>query len=442
MPSITILESLKLENGNLGAEFYHQAKMEALQKLNKFPDSISKYFSPIKETKISSEATINLDNVSEGFVSGFSTERVKSAKKIVSGGDIIISKLRPYLKEMAYIPDTIKQIPVSTEFIVLREKHSKNEMRFVLIPFMLSKYVQDILFWSQQGSNHPRFEERMLLELKMPDMPKNISLRIIKLVKDALNANRLSIELHKEAQILIIKKLHLENNSESDINKYGQVLLSQTNESNRLDAEYFDPRNRIENIAKFPLVPLSKITSKLSNGKTPASEEYTESGVSIIKVENLDDESGLVNSSNSFIPVDWAKKNPKAHTEKSDILMLCAAHHPSYVGKSNVLLDESEQLRCAVGELIIIRVKSSFRSEFISLYLNIPIVKKNIRRLIRGNTAHLYPSDLASLPVPDIKKEVQDEISEIVRKSHIESQKSKKLLFQAKKEIEEYIENS
>ena len=97
---------------------------------------------------------------------------IGSAKKLICPNDVIISRLRPYLRQVAfvdsYIPRFIKGITLvcSTEFFVLR---SVNELSIAfLVPFLLSSPIQQILAASQEGGHHPRFDENTLLNLLVP----------------------------------------------------------------------------------------------------------------------------------------------------------------------------------------------------------------------------------------------------------------------------------
>ncbi len=95
-----------------------------------------------------------------------------SMKKRIEANDIIISRLRPYLRQVAYVDSEIARwtgdvmLLCSTEFFVLRSL-GENDVAF-LVPFLLSESVQNILSASQEGGHHPRFDERTLGELIVP----------------------------------------------------------------------------------------------------------------------------------------------------------------------------------------------------------------------------------------------------------------------------------
>ena len=98
-------------------------------------------------------------------------DEVNSSKKRVQAGDVLISRLRPYLRQVAVVDRGLTEaadVLVSTEFYVLRARESGRSLAF-LVPFLLSAPVQDALAASQEGGHHPRFNRETLLSLPVPD---------------------------------------------------------------------------------------------------------------------------------------------------------------------------------------------------------------------------------------------------------------------------------
>ncbi len=96
--------------------------------------------------------------------------KLGSQKKNISRGDVIISRLRPYLRQVAYVGrDYYDQelLLGSTEFFVLRPLTKDEDISF-LVPFLLSDQVQKILSISVEGAHHPRFNSNTLLQLEVP----------------------------------------------------------------------------------------------------------------------------------------------------------------------------------------------------------------------------------------------------------------------------------
>lgn len=100
--------------------------------------------------------------------------KVGSPKKVVRTGDVIISRLRPYLRQAAYIDSDLFDVAppellvvCSSEFHVLRS--CENRSLAFLVPFLLSDPVQEVLFAAQEGGHHPRFNQRTLETLPIPE---------------------------------------------------------------------------------------------------------------------------------------------------------------------------------------------------------------------------------------------------------------------------------
>jgi len=127
------------------------------------------------------------------------TNSIGSAKKFLSPGNVIISRLRPYLRQVAYvdslIPNYSGALLCSTEFFVLESLNSQS-IAF-LVPFLLTEKVQTILAASQEGGHHPRFNESVLLNLPVPNEIIAARKKSSRIVEDAIKKFRAS-----EAEIL------------------------------------------------------------------------------------------------------------------------------------------------------------------------------------------------------------------------------------------------
>ena len=97
-----------------------------------------------------------------------------SAKKVVRDGDVIVSRLRPYLRQVTYIPPGtcqvlgVDRLYCSTEFFVLR---SREESRNIagLVAWLLSQPIQDMLSAAATGGHHPRVSVDLLLTSPVED---------------------------------------------------------------------------------------------------------------------------------------------------------------------------------------------------------------------------------------------------------------------------------
>lgn len=125
------------------------------------------------------ERVIVLDtsDAREGILVGrkevVSGAEIGSTKKLVPIGSVIVSRLRPYLRQVAFVDRGLEGwqdgvgVVCSTEFFVLTPRDDKS-IAF-LAPFLLSDSVQSVLAASQEGGHHPRFDEETLVSLPVPN---------------------------------------------------------------------------------------------------------------------------------------------------------------------------------------------------------------------------------------------------------------------------------
>ena len=167
--------------GRLNAEYFHPAKTEALDKLKALSDcTVGELFASVRELWQPDDddgpdvvRNYDLTDALSPFLDGEKEpcERtaISSTKKVVRAGDLVVSRLRFYLKEIAIV-QAGKAVPMvaSTEFIVLRPIQPGRLPIEALLIFLRSLLPQIVFKWSQDGSNHPRFDEKELLRLPVP----------------------------------------------------------------------------------------------------------------------------------------------------------------------------------------------------------------------------------------------------------------------------------
>ena len=165
----------------LDAEYFHPAKARALTDLRSLSDhKVSDFFDSVRDLWQPSDGghselicNYDLNDALAPFLDPAkpAVERaaIASTKKIIAPGDLVVSRLRSYLREIAIVlPGVASPKVASTEFIVLRPKESKTITVECLLVYLRSTLPQLIFKWSQDGSNHPRFDEKELLNLPVP----------------------------------------------------------------------------------------------------------------------------------------------------------------------------------------------------------------------------------------------------------------------------------
>lgn len=168
-------------------------------------DMVSDTVSPAKKSDSRRFVVLNTGDAQEGLIVAarptVDMNGLGSAKKVIRAGDVIISRLRPYLRQVALVDPGLSEymqddtdLVCSTEFYVLRRR-SQDSIAF-LVPFLLSDAVQKILQASQEGGHHPRFGQRALEQISVPES--------ILAIRDSLSADfEASIEKARAANVSI-----------------------------------------------------------------------------------------------------------------------------------------------------------------------------------------------------------------------------------------------
>ena len=151
---------------------------EAGPRLDKFFHSIAARISPKKLP--ATALVLDCGHAFEGAIllkGGHKNENKKSSKTELQPGDVIISRLRPYLRQVAFIDDalfidectqTSRAVVCSAEFCVIRSKPDVQISPACIVPYLLSPRIQSILSAAQSGGHHPRITTELILSLPWP----------------------------------------------------------------------------------------------------------------------------------------------------------------------------------------------------------------------------------------------------------------------------------
>ena len=202
--SYTACASELVTAGRMDAQYFMPAKERVLRSLAAMPGrklgecvgSIREMFGP---DGVPSGTRVRNYDVKDALVPLLDEEKtpsfageIGSVKKYLKDGDVVISRLRAYLKEIAVVR-VGGDIPSvgSSEFIVLRLRRGVCDISAeTLMVFLRSPPVQTVLKWCQDGSQHPRFSERDLLSIPVPDAVARRNDEITTIVREGCFAGR------------------------------------------------------------------------------------------------------------------------------------------------------------------------------------------------------------------------------------------------------------
>lgn len=198
-----------LAAGRIDSDYFAPARYATIQKLAAMPhrllidccDSIREMLDPNDPQGIAEVRNFDLGEALkpslDDSVAPVPVSEVGSAKKFMKRGDVVISRLRSYLRQIAVV-NTSDGVPAvgSSEFIVLRPRQGISPE--LLMVFLRSQPVQTILKYCQEGNQHPRFGENNLLEIPFPN-------HLLKHSDAIVTQIRLAHQSRQEAQALLAK---------------------------------------------------------------------------------------------------------------------------------------------------------------------------------------------------------------------------------------------
>lgn len=201
-----------LAAGRFDAQYFNPAKQKVLDTLAAMPGaplrnrvkSLRDIFDPKKSHTPFQTRNFDLPDALQPVLHDNKevvwSDEVGSTKKVFKPGDVVISRLRAYLREIAVVRTSPEvQAIGSTEFIVLRPP--KNGITAeTLWTYLRSTPVQTILKWCVDGSQHPRFSEDDLLNIPVPDVVMSAAPRIDSVFQSAMQAKQEARELLDKAK--------------------------------------------------------------------------------------------------------------------------------------------------------------------------------------------------------------------------------------------------
>jgi len=313
----------------------------------------------------------------------------------------------------------------------------------VLATFLNTDIGEKLASRRATGGTRPALDYTALKSIPIVFKPE-----IVEIVKKAVLAKRAK---EAEAKALLagideylLNALGIRLPEPTEKKKFFYMRANQIS-GGRFDPDYFDVtfsrlRGAIHS-GNYPIETLSKICEFISNGKTPAKNEYSDevTPYPIIKVASYSGDTIDLDK------VDYANNPRTCFVKEGDIFVLAAAHQPNYVGRFVKQLNENPTINTSfVGELICLRAQQlSVKSGYLFALLSTKIIKTLLNCEKRGQTSHIYPGDIRKILIPLPPLAVQTEIAEYIRMIRAQAkqleQEAKEIIERAKQEVEAMI---
>lgn len=416
---------------DLAAEHYHPDKLNCLERLNALGGlAIGTLASPVRQIVTPSPDLPVFDLAAAQIHllqrENAQTEERVSAKKKAKGGDVIVSRLRSYLRQVAVIPDDIDTALLSTEFIVLRPK-SRDDVSF-LVPYILSEPIQTILAWSQDGNEHPRFNEQVLLSLVVTPQVLALRERLNRIAGDAAASLAKSTKYYADAEMLLESALGLDK---LDLmpRLFYERRYTDGRTAGRFDAEYFTPR--MQNL----IAALSRDGLTIANVAKLSKRRFKPIPGTQFQYIEIADITGSGTAESSPVAGEEAPSRATWIVKPGDIITTTVRPIRRL---SAIITDEQDGNVCTSGFAIL--TPKNIAPELLLIYLRLPLVCELLNLY---TTASMYPAiatdDLMKIPIVLPDETTRQRIIAKVRESFDARRDARRLLDEAKAMVEEAI---
>lgn len=286
------------------------------------------------------------------------------AQQKVEYGDIIVSTVRPNLKNVAFIKQHDSNLVASSGFCVLRT--TDDIERNYLFHYITSDIFTQHLMKLTTGANYPAVRDSDVRDSVIPLPPKSTQLAIVS-------------ELDKINELIRLKKEQLK-----DFDNLAQSLFYEM---------FGDP---VENEKGWEVKKLGDVCTDIKYG---TSKPATENGrYTYLRMCNLTTDGflDLSNTKQIDVPDDEIEK---CIVRYGDILFN-RTNSIELVGKT-CLFDQKEPMVIA-GYIIRVRLNDTLLPVVLARMFNLASIKKLLRSMAKGavNQANINSKELASIRIP------------------------------------------
>lgn len=381
--------------------------------------------SDIKDVYIEKEGMVYLDD--QEF------ERVK--KYHLDINDIVFSKIGT-VGRLSLITDDLGKVAISENNIGIKfQKNIDIKNRIYVFTFLLSKYGQKQIIRLSSGNVQPKLNVSDIENLILPTVSVSFTNTIYRLVVLSQQKYQSSKSLYSQAEQLLLFELGLldwkPKHELTFIKKY-----SDTQKSDRFDAEYFQPQYEeiIEAIKKYKILNLGDNGNfKIITGIY--SKSYSEQGTNYIRSVNIQNDLSI--DENEMYKTDENFED-KFKIRTGDIVT-------SRVGSIGTLGIISKKLDGSFISDNILRIRN-LNKKLNNLYLGFYLKKIGsffMDRLSRGSVQQrLNQETLKEINIPLINFDKQLQIANKIKTVHASKSLSKSLLEIAKRGVEMAIEKN
>ena len=437
--------------GRLDPISFHSERRETIAKLSN-SRKIIRLINAVKSRKSvvtqSDNPYIGLENIQShtGEYIEIQEKETFSSANIFQAGDILFSKLRPYLNKVYLAEfDGI----CSTEFHIFNG--NQNYLNEFLAIYLRSNLIVNQTKYLMTGNTLPRLQTEDIYNLPVPILSKDEQIEIVKKYNQAMleRKNKLtqSQTLLNSISDYLLEKLGI-TVPKVDNSLSSRIFICQSSElfGTRWDAEnkqekYKRLYHNLQN-GKFSVAHLGSLIEFIESGSRPSGgiSDISE-GVLSLGGEHISQKMTLDVKTPKFISIDFHQKHLETEIQLGDVLLV---KDGATTGKV-AIVDNNKFVGQNINEhLFMMRFSKDVNPHFVLYFLYSEIGQRQIQHYITGATVTGITKSVVKnlkIPLPDIEtqKTIVAHIKQIRKQAQNLEQQAKDLLQQTQQEIEKMI---
>ncbi len=442
----SIIQKSQLEGAKrVDAEYYqpeylnllNQLKKIQLLELDKITTKIDVGFvsSMVSHFKEEGIPLLRTQNVNEFFID-LTNDLIfidkefhqKLKKSQVFPGDVLLARSGS-IGNASVVPSNF---PIANSADIILIKTNKILPEY-LSAFLNSRYGQFQIERGVSGGLQGHINLYSLEKLLIPIIDNGFQETIKKIVLSGLNKLDNSKSFYSQAENLLLRELGLVNFKFKDDLFF---VVDSSKAKDRIDADYFQPKYEqlTEKLKLFKAKKLEEYISNYSTGFTFKSDNYQEKGIPLIRINNI--KKGLIDlSDTAYLSEKDFLLSPKDEAKSGDIVLSMSGS----IGLTAMIPPEIP--KCSVNQRILKFTSKNINKECLVLILNSIVGNLQLERIGTGGVqTNISYNDIKNVLIPELETNIQEKIADLIKKSHEMRKKSKDLLEEAKRKVEEMIE--
>lgn len=279
------------------------------------------------------------------------------------------------------------------------------------------------------------FSPAQFKAIKIPILPKSSQDQINNYVKESYSLRNQSNNLYSQAEQLLLKELGFKDFQKQINSKLWNIVnFADIWKVNRMDAEYF--QSKYEKLlltlkskgAQF----LEDVIENVSANFSPESDQ----NYNYVELSNINSSIGIIDRAEEILGKEAPSRARRALRE-GDVVVSSVEGSLEKVA----LVDKDQDSYLASTGFFQFR-SSAILPEVLLVLAKSIIFNYQLKQRCAGTILTAVPKEsIKDILIPVLEKSIQTKIAKLVRESHVTRKKSKELLEEAKRKVEEMIES-